>query len=145
MARSIAIDYLQQEAMGKQNTILYIYFDQKNKQSGELVIRSLLKQLLLQLKTLPHDVEVAYAEAKSGNTPSCTDLLSLFVSNVKSFKKVFVMLDALDECYRQREIDEIIEIMGRLSKVSSVKLFSTFRPHLREHLSVRLNFARTAI
>src|SRR5436190_8058081 len=64
---SLAIDDIT-KAIDEDNTrVAYMYFDYKNReeQTGDNVIRILLKQLLLPSNLIPRDLESAYDECRS--------------------------------------------------------------------------------
>ena len=93
---------------------MYIYFDYKNQEAetGDYVIRTLLKQLLLCSDLIPPDLEKVYDECrsrqKSPKGPFFTQQLS---STAPHFSSVHILLDALDECSHETLEDVIALIL----------------------------------
>lgn len=140
--------------------IAYIYFDYKSeeKQTGDYIVRTLLKQLLSPLDLVPPELGEVYDSCCSEfKDPEKVVLSSQLLSATAKFSNVFIMLDALDECSNQT-LKEVIDLIRRF-KDSGIKVFCTFRPfiniedrlgvpiHLidahdddvRNYLSIRLN------
>jgi hypothetical protein len=129
------IQSLHRIAISAELGVSYFYFDYKNQhlQRAEQVTRCLLKQLLLQLKELPLEVDEAYdLWIKDGqkSTPDgkCLDGL-LKACSTKFSKGVFIVLDALDECREYDEQEKIISYPRDLYH-GRIKLFITTRPHV---------------
>ena len=119
--------------------IAYVYFDYKNReiQTGDYIVRTILKQLLVQLKTIPRDVEATYDDCCSRlKQPEKTFFVQQLLSMVARFGSVYVLLDALDEC-TDATLENIIHLICQL-KDSEFKVFCTFRPNIIT-LSDKLN------
>ena len=105
--------------------VSYFYFDYKNQhlQRAEQVTRCLLKQLLLQLKELPPEVDEAYdLWVKDGqkSKPDGKCLAGLLKACSTKFSKgVFIVLDALDECREYDEQEKLISIFVTCIMVGS--------------------------
>lgn len=89
---------------------------------------SLLRQLISQGGVLPDDLETTYEESKrDSKRPSFKTLLDCFIKYSARFSKVFVLLDALDEC-AESEIGNIQELIQELRR-SRLLIFVTARLH----------------
>lgn len=159
---SLVIDKIRHTIRQSNACIAYIYFDYKSGeiQTGDHVVRTLLKQLLLPLDLVPRDLEGVYDECRS----RLKDLdKAIFVrqllSTAAAFSSVYIILDALDEC-TSGTLEEIIGLL-RQFKDRGIKVLCTFRPFLnlrvgldvsvhsigahdedvRNYLSIRLNKA----
>ena len=109
----------------------YIYFDYKNEevQTGNYVIRTVLKQLLLPLDWVPFSLETVYDDCHShSRTPDRVVLVQQLLSVAAAFSSVYVMLDALDESSRGT-LEDTITLINQF-KNSGIKVFCTFRPIL---------------
>jgi hypothetical protein len=115
----------------KTSCVAYIYFDYKIReaQTGNYVVRTILKQLLCALDAIPHDIEAVYDESSSRlKRPEKPFLIQQLLSAAAKFSTVYVMMDGLDECTKETLEDTITLI--RQFKDSTIKVFSTFRPIL---------------
>lgn len=118
--------------------VVYVYFDYKNpkSQSGEDIIRCLLKQLLCRSNLVPRDVEALFDEFNNRSTsPNLPTFIRLFISLSSQFSTIYVMLDALDECSPEN-LKDVIALVGQLND-SNIKVFCTSRnyfPDLRNQL-----------
>jgi hypothetical protein len=141
--------------------LAYLYFDYKNReaQSGDHVVRTLLKQLLLSSDLIPRELEASYDDYYSHfKTPDSAIFRRQLLSITTTFSLVYITLDALDECSSEA-LNDIFTLIHNF-KDSGIKIFCTSRPHLnlqeqldtpfihsigahdedvRNYLSIRLN------
>ena len=128
--------------------IAYVYFDYKNReeQTGDNVIRTLLKQLLLPSNLIPRDLESVYDDCTSRNKhPDMSIFTRQLLSISATLSSVYIMLDALDECSSEI-LDDIVALIHQI-KNSRVKIFCTSRPHitdLEDRLRTRSGVQRTS-
>jgi hypothetical protein len=93
-------------------------------------LSSLVKQLAEGQSSLSGDIKSLYDKHKAKRTrPSSTDLLSVLQSVAAMYSKVFIVLDALDECEAsngclQDFLSEIFSFRARLG----ANIFATSRP-----------------
>jgi len=113
----------------------YFKYDDKDRQTGEQVARSLLKQLvyqIYQIDILPPAISLAleklYIEAKTGMPPKQLTVIDLFISSCNYFNATFVFLDGLDECTSDTQ-NKIINLIRRFCE-SGVRVFLTSQPQL---------------
>jgi hypothetical protein len=100
---AILIDYLLSRfANDSEVGIAYIYlnFWQQEEHTMQGLFANLLKQLVSRLSPLPLNVRILYHEHKrKGSRPSFEKILSVLQSIMRfSYKRVFIVADALDEC-----------------------------------------------
>ncbi|KAG4282092.1 hypothetical protein FPRO06_10995 [Fusarium proliferatum] len=130
---SIVIDSL--EALfsnDKTVGIAYVYcnFQRQNDQTAKELLASLLKQLLQSLPAMPDSVKPLYEQHRTkGSPPSLGDVSSNLLSTAKLFSRVFIIIDALDEC---RATDgtrtKFLEEIFKLQLHSKANVFATSRP-----------------
>ncbi len=92
--------------------MLYFYFDFNDveKQEQEKMIRSLILQLSSQCESTSQGLEALHSSCMNDERQPMHDkLLATLHQMMKSFEKTFVILDALDECSKRRELLEDIE------------------------------------
>jgi hypothetical protein len=80
-------------------TYLYCNFRRQDEQKADHLLASLLKQLSQERTSLPDSVKALYEKHKDKRTrPSFDEISRTFQSVVAMFSKVFIVIDALDEC-----------------------------------------------
>jgi hypothetical protein len=107
----------------------YFYFDfnDAQKQDPELMLCSLLRQLLQCSVTTPKDVDALFSSCDSGQRrPSVHALLKATQQAAQDFTQVYVVLDALDECTQR---SELMDILGAVAgwKLDNLHLLMTSR------------------
>jgi hypothetical protein len=93
----------------------YFYFDfnDAQKQDAELMLRSLLCQLLQRPLTIPKGVDALFSSCESGQRqPSLHALLEVTRQAMQEFAYVYVVLDALDECTQRSELMDMLETIA---------------------------------
>lgn len=111
--------------------IAYMYFDYKNReeQTGDNVVRTLLKQLLLPSNLIPRGLESLYDDRHHQHKkPEISKFSRQLLSISATFSSVYIMLDALDECSNDT-LNDIFILVHEL-KNSGVKVFCTSRPQI---------------
>lgn len=96
------------------------------------VVRSLIKQLVYQLDPIPDQIVEAWEDSEDrGSSLSLKYFVDRFISCVSQFSKVFIFLDAFDECLDKTERDNVIEFLKKLPECESTcYTYITTRPHL---------------
>jgi Cdc6-like AAA superfamily ATPase len=92
--------------------VAYFYFDfnDTQKQSPELMIRSLVSQLSQQCVKIPATLEALFSSCENGQRqPSLDSLLEVMRSIIHEFPESYIVLDALDECTDRTELIAILE------------------------------------
>lgn len=123
--------------------IAYIYLDfrQKDDQNIENLMASLLKQLA-RSQSFPKSVIDLYNRHKDTQTkPSADEILEVLQSVAALYLKVFVVVDALDECQSFNNCrSRLLSCIFRLQASTAANLFVTSRPipnievHFNTHL-----------
>jgi hypothetical protein len=129
---SIVVDDIERRFLADATVgVAYIFCDYKTRDSQtiDLMLRSLLKQLVGGTDSLPASIGQFYADHNHGNRrPAIKDLAGALQVLVASFSKVFIMIDALDECRvedacRSSLLSEIFGLQG----VSRTNVLATSR------------------
>jgi hypothetical protein len=117
---STVIEHLLQHCQYDTNMVTaYFYFDfnDAQKQDPELMLRSLLRQLLQRLVTIPKGADALFSSCDNGQRRlSVHDLLGVTQQAAQEVMQVYVVIDALDECTQRSEL------MGMLETVVGWKL-----------------------
>jgi hypothetical protein len=95
--------------------IIYFYFDfnDRRKQSPEMMARSLLLQLLQQYIEILPTVEGFFESSRRGQPlPSLETVLEVLKELLVKFPCTYLVLDALDECDDREELMKIINTIS---------------------------------
>jgi hypothetical protein len=106
--RSVVINYLERTFKQENVGIAYIYctYREQNQTAGNLVA-SLLKQLIQQRPAIPGNIRDLYRHHRSRQThPPLSEYSRLLQAELRHFLKVFIVIDALDECSEESRIRE---------------------------------------
>ena len=106
--------------------ISFAYYNYRNPEFGDHrnIIGALIKQLCQKKDHVPSELLELRRNSHSNSTASNPDL---FISLAESFKEVFIIFDALDECPRPQR-PEIISFIGKVvAKTQCAKVFITSR------------------
>jgi hypothetical protein len=113
---STIIEHLQQHCNDDSHEVtVYFYFDfnDAQKQDSELMLRSLLFQLLQRAVIIPEGVDRLFSSCGSGKQrPSLHALLEVAPQVMRQFTHVYIVLDALDECAQRFELMEMLETVA---------------------------------
>jgi hypothetical protein len=93
----------------------YFYFDfnDTQKQDPELMLRSLLCQLLQSSVGILKGVDALFSSCENGRrNPSSHALLQVTKEAAQEFTHVYVVLDALDECTHRLELMDMLEAVA---------------------------------
>ena len=93
----------------------YFYFDfnDTQKQDSELMLRSLLCQLVQRSIVTPKGVDALFSSCENGQRkPSSHALLQVTKEAAQEFAHVYVVLDALDECMQCSELMDMLETVA---------------------------------
>jgi hypothetical protein len=107
----------------------YFYFDfnDAQKQDPELMLCSLLRQLLQRSITIPKDVDALFSFCDNGQRrPSVHALLEATQQAAQEFTQVYVVLDALDECTQRSELMDVLGLVAGW-KLDNLHLLITSR------------------
>jgi hypothetical protein len=107
----------------------YFYFDfnDKQKQDPELMLRSLVCQLLQQSTKISASLETLFSSCDNGErSPSVHALLKVLQHMAGEFLQVYIVLDALDECAQRKDLMDMLEIIARW-QLRNLRLLFTSR------------------
>jgi hypothetical protein len=97
--------------------MVYFYFDfsDATKQQLRGLLRSLLTSLSQQLTCTSHDLARLYSQCyNGGQQPHHDNLVSTLMEMLGQFERVYVIVDALDECRDSEERCRLLEFMKYL-------------------------------
>ncbi|KAI9773772.1 MAG: hypothetical protein M1839_002005 [Geoglossum umbratile] len=129
---SIVVDYLSTKFENDTSigiAFLYCNFQRQQEQKLEDLLTSLLKQLVQQRPSIPKNVKSLYERHKEKRTrPSIDEILKGLDFVVRSYSKVFIIIDALDEY--QASVDDrcrFLHSIFNLQAHAHVNIFTTSR------------------
>ena len=115
---------------------LYCDFLAQQEQTVTNIMGAILKQLVGR-GDVQEDLRKAFQKAKrefGGRGPQLADLMRMLRTTIASMPRVFICIDALDECLSKY----LPELLGSLRDIvresPTAKIFFTGRPHVREDL-----------
>jgi hypothetical protein len=113
---STIVEHLLQHCHDDASMVMtYFYFDFKDtqKQDPELMLHSLLCQLLQRSVVIPKSVDALFSSCENGKRqPSLHTLLDVTRQVAREFAHVYVVLDALDECAQRSELMDMLETVA---------------------------------
>ena len=135
MSRSLVVDRLR-DALSIQNIVVaHLYFDYRiqSYQSAENMLASLLKQLVIPLPKFPEPVlELHRRLSNLEKRPQQMDLEQAIVSTCEKYDRVFVIIDALDECDAKNHRKDFLKALKTLRTHSNFSIFVTSRPYPKD-------------
>ncbi|KAL6831718.1 ankyrin repeat-containing domain protein [Trichoderma camerunense] len=145
---SSVIHHLQREYKDDASTaVVYFYFtfSDTKKQESDGMLASIMKQVCCHRPNIPDLVNDLGEYKKKGMRPSTEELKNSFISTLRGFTNVYIIIDALDECPNintQRE--EVIEILHYIldSNLDNLHLFCTSRKESDIDVSLRRQFSK---
>jgi hypothetical protein len=107
-----------------------VYFDHRDEQqSAHVIIASILRQTVAALPVIPNPVRDMYQKLKaSGHHLTLDKLTETFISVTSSLSRLFVVIDALDECDNQHR-SMVLQLLRQLEDIPNVRIFVTSRPY----------------
>ena len=119
---------------------IYAYFDYKEQESQDLtnLLSSLLAQLIRHRQQVTEDIKELYQGYTDRKMyPSPEEYLRVLKSQVKFFSKVFVVVDALDECLndpKTNTLDEFLRALRQLPKNVHIMFTSRHDMSIRDRI-----------
>jgi hypothetical protein len=130
--RAVIIDQLQASFADEDVGIAFLYcnYKKQTEQTPVNLVSSLLKQLVEKNTFLLDDLESLYTQHLKKPRPTLSEISSALKAAVTRLSKVFIVVDALDECLRDNNIhSSLLGILGTLPQTASLLL--TSRPNVR--------------
>jgi hypothetical protein len=106
IVRSVVINHLEERFEHENVGIAYIYCTYRDQNQTALdLIASLLKQLIDQRPIVSCNILELYRHHRSRQTrPPLTEVSRFLLAELRHFSKVFIVIDALDECSEESRI-----------------------------------------
>ncbi|KPM39643.1 hypothetical protein AK830_g6898 [Neonectria ditissima] len=128
---SIVVEHLKTRFQDdKSGGIAYVYcdFQRQDEQTPRELLASILKQLIQSLPGFPQSMKSLCEKYKGVGHPSLEEISMVLQSTAKFFSRVFVLIDALDECQESdgNRIRFLAEVF-KLQTNSTVNIFATSR------------------
>ena len=127
--RSIVVDCLQDKFKGENVAITCIYFSYKGQTTQTIseLVASLLKQLVQDGPNASDHIKKFYRDHHEARKirPKLADLLKALKSEIGTYSRVFIVVDALDECLEDARVHFIEELQ---SLAHNVNLMVTSHP-----------------
>lgn len=115
LTSTVIEDLLQLTSQATGSAVAYFYFDfnDPQKRRTDLMVRSILAQLLQSHAENSVAVAALFSSCNGGKrTPSLDACVDVFRQMINEIPRVFVVLDALDECESRKELLEILSSMS---------------------------------
>ncbi|KAI9769209.1 MAG: hypothetical protein M1840_004338 [Geoglossum simile] len=128
---SIVVDYLEHQFWNENVAVIYVYcsYNDQEGQTAVNLIASLLQQLIKKNSVISKGVLTAY-ERRRERRPTVAEYSDLLESEAGRFSKVFIIVDALDECSNGTRDTFVGEIKRLQSQLATIYLFATSRDFL---------------
>ena len=129
---SIVVDHLIDTFKDEKVAVVGIYCDFKefNQQSTAKYLASLLQQLIIQRGSVPDQIKEIYtAHNKKITSPTFPEYLELLKAQMHKFTRVYIVIDALDECTEANNVRE--ELLGgilQLPTFTNIMITSRYIP-----------------
>ena len=135
---SIVIDRLCDRVAEESITVAGLYCDylSQQEQTTTNIMGAILRQVVGR-GGIPNNLREAFQKSKTefdGRGPLLADLIGMLRTVIASLPRVFICLDALDECL-PKYLPELLESLRDIVRESSrTKIFLTGRPHVGEYV-----------
>ena len=131
--RSIVVDHLvTQRSDNGTSACLYVYFDHRDQKRQDVknLLPSLLAQLIRARGEASKEVSTIHETFKVKGMPPTTDeYLDVISSEIKSLHRVYIVVDALDECLHDPELNIREEFVGALRRLPQTTRLLFFSRH----------------
>ena len=128
---SLVIDHLMQRQQERGESVVYHYCDYRdeNTQDPSKIWASLVRQLAMPISRVPQQLQKLYNKCSSSRrSPDVKELVSCFLEISASMSRVYIVIDALDECESVKYRSRLLETIKGL-KLPSMRVFMTSRDH----------------
>ena len=142
------IQYLFEYSHRHTEAVLYLYcrYTRQEDQTAPHLLGSLLQQIIFANGAATSQVNRLQSHHRSGETrrPTIDEILSALQDAAANFEKVFIVIDALDEC-KANVRAQILNSTQCLISGSNARVLATSRPHISPNLYVFPNEAQLRV
>lgn len=127
---SIVIDFLRNKFQADDVGVAFMYCNYKSKQEQSFkdFMLSFIKQLVQERPILPVEVQTLHQHhSGKGTRPSIDEVTDVLRSLLASYSRVFLVIDALDECAKS-DREQLLETLAKVRFQVQMNLFATSRP-----------------
>lgn len=108
---------------------LYCSYGRRSEEGVVNLLISILGQLLPKQSPIPESIKKFFIKQSQGRTsPQLDEILPELCPVTKEYPRVFVVIDALDECQNDYTRRKLLDGIYEIQKQSDVRLMTTFRP-----------------
>ncbi|KFY15118.1 hypothetical protein V492_02220 [Pseudogymnoascus sp. VKM F-4246] len=128
--RSMVIDDLRNLFLSYGFPVAFLYFDyqDQDQQTSINLLSSILRQIVAVMPEIPKPVADAYEKSqRSESYLLIHELEKMILETVETIPRVYIIIDALDECEESRCRRPFLQFISNLSKAQAVRLFVTSR------------------
>jgi AAA domain len=133
MIASIAINHLK-ASFSDDNTgraYLYCIYKSQDNQKADDLLASLLGQLVARQSMVPESIRQLYDDHRrkgENSRLSQNEIREGLHNTIKTYSRIFIVIDALDECETDGIRKELLSEIYKLQEGSDTRLMVTFRP-----------------
>ena len=113
--------------------MFYCDFRDQKEQTATNIIGAILKQLIIRKEVLEH-VQKMFQKAH-GRGPRLLDMVQMLKQAVATLPRVFICIDALDECLPQHILELLVSLKDILPESRRARIFFTGRPQVRAEIA----------
>jgi hypothetical protein len=144
--RSIIIHHLRAVFRTKSVAVLFIFcnYKESTKQTIPYLVASLLRQISQHRDAASEDIRRLYTlHQRGGCFPSLDDVRTALASEIGTYSKVFVIVDALDECPEGETRESLIKELRALALTVRLLVTSRDIPLIARHFcdAIRLEIS----
>jgi ankyrin repeat domain-containing protein 50 len=147
---STIVEHMKEYCKKPDFALAYFYFDFNDTEKQEVsnFVSSLIAQLCSKVVDLPEQLKELHKRCNNGQEKAAMHELKAALSGmVKDFEDVFIIVDALDECPKNGEREELLGLITEMKSwsPSNLHLLATSRqePDIKEALTSLTNSAIT--
>ncbi|MCJ1352896.1 MAG: hypothetical protein MMC33_002880 [Icmadophila ericetorum] len=111
----------------------YFDFNDIEKQKVSPLVSSLIVQLCNQVVKIPEELDKIFEKCQVGDHEASSQELEIILfSLVKAFGSMFIVFDALDECPKDGEREDLLDLLAKIKicSPSNVHVLVTSRPEV---------------
>lgn len=127
--RSLVVDHLRDDLSHHNAVVAHLYcnYREHEEQSAEKMIASLLKQLTISNPNIPQAVAELHRKfGQQKRQPLQQDFEQTFLLMCEHYKRIFIIIDALDECDATHK-KGLLKFLNLIQRKSSVRIMVTSR------------------